>query len=102
MALSWQEDWSRLLFPPPGDLPKPAIEPGSPALQADILPSLRQYEMYWYREKLPKLYRHSRLNLNLTHWGLSKFINVILHIVAFDFVTCTINQYRGSKLFIVI
>ena len=26
-------------FPPPGDLPHPGIEPGSPALQADILPS---------------------------------------------------------------
>ena len=26
-------------FPPPGDLPNPGIEPGSPALQADALPS---------------------------------------------------------------
>ena len=25
--------------PPPGDLPNPGIEPGSPALQADSLPS---------------------------------------------------------------
>ena len=24
-------------FPPPGDLPNPGIEPGSPALQADFL-----------------------------------------------------------------
>ena len=32
-----QEYWSRLLFPSPGDLPNPAIEPGSPALQADSL-----------------------------------------------------------------
>ena len=28
-----------LLFPSPGDLPNPGIEPGSPALQADLLPS---------------------------------------------------------------
>ena len=28
-----------LLFPSPGDLPDPEIEPGSPALQADPLPS---------------------------------------------------------------
>ena len=27
-----------LPFPPPGDLPDPGIEPGSPALQADSLP----------------------------------------------------------------
>ena len=26
-------------FPSPGDLPNPGIEPGSPALQADSLPS---------------------------------------------------------------
>ena len=26
-------------FPSPGDLPDPGIEPGSPALQADSLPS---------------------------------------------------------------
>ena len=30
--------WSGQLFPPPGDLPDPGIEPGSPALQADSLP----------------------------------------------------------------
>ena len=34
-----QEYWSGLSFPSPGDLPNPGIEPGSPALQADILPS---------------------------------------------------------------
>ena len=30
---------SGLLFPPPGDLPNPGIEPRSPALQADSLPT---------------------------------------------------------------
>ena len=39
MGFSRQEDWSGLLCPPPGDLPNPGIEPGSPALQADSLPS---------------------------------------------------------------
>ena len=32
-------NWSGLPFPIPGDLPDPGIEPGSPALQADSLPS---------------------------------------------------------------
>ena len=32
MGFSRQEYWSGLLFPPPGDLPDPGIEPGSPAL----------------------------------------------------------------------
>ena len=34
-----QDYWSRLPVPSPGDLPNPGIEPGSPALQADSLPS---------------------------------------------------------------
>ena len=34
-----QEYWSGLPFPSPGDLPDPGINPGSPALQADSLPS---------------------------------------------------------------
>ena len=39
MGFSRQEYWSGLLFPSPGDLPDPGIEPQSPALQADSLPS---------------------------------------------------------------
>ena len=39
MGFSRQEYWSGLPFPSPGDLPDPGIEPGSPALQADALPS---------------------------------------------------------------
>ena len=39
MEFSRSEYWSGLPFPPPGDLPKPGIEPGSPALQADSLPA---------------------------------------------------------------
>ena len=35
MGFSRQEHWSGLPFPPPGDLPDPGTEPGSPALQAD-------------------------------------------------------------------
>ena len=39
MEFSRREYWSGLLFPSPGDLPDPGIEPGYPALQADALPS---------------------------------------------------------------
>ena len=39
MEFSRQEYWSGLPFPSSGDLPDPGIEPGSPALQADALPS---------------------------------------------------------------
>ena len=37
MGFSRQEYWSGLLFPSPGDIPDPGIEPGSPALWADAL-----------------------------------------------------------------
>ena len=39
MGFSRQAFWRGLPCPPPGDLPSPGIESGSPALQADSLPS---------------------------------------------------------------
>ena len=39
IGFSRQECWSGLPFPSPGDLPDPGIEPGSPTLLADALPS---------------------------------------------------------------
>ena len=39
MGFSRQEYWSGLSFPSPGDLLNPGMEPRSPALQADSLPS---------------------------------------------------------------
>ena len=39
MELSRPEYWSGLPFPSARDLPDPGIESGSPALQADGLPS---------------------------------------------------------------
>ena len=39
IQLSRQQYWSGLPFPSPGDIPDPGIEPRSPPLQADTLPS---------------------------------------------------------------
>ena len=39
IEFSRREYWNVLPFPSPGDLPEPGIEPGSPTLQADALPS---------------------------------------------------------------
>ena len=39
MGFSRQVCWSGLPFPSPGEVPEPGIEPRSPALQADALPS---------------------------------------------------------------
>ena len=42
MEFSRPEYWSRLPFPSPGDFPTLGIEPGSPAVQAESLPSEHQ------------------------------------------------------------
>ena len=47
MGLSRQEYWSGLSFPPPGNLPDPGIEPGSPAWQVDAL-LLSHWKSPWY------------------------------------------------------
>ena len=39
MEFSRQEYWSGLPLPSPGDLPDPGIEPKSPAMETDGLPS---------------------------------------------------------------
>ena len=39
MEFSRQQYWSGVPFPSPGDLPDPGIEPRSPTLRADTLPS---------------------------------------------------------------
>ena len=52
MEFSRQGYWSGLSFPPPGDLPNPGIEPRSPALQANSLPSEppgKPLIMIWYK-----------------------------------------------------
>ena len=56
LEFSRQEYWSELPFPSPEDLPDPGIEPRSPALQANSLPSepsgkphtITRYYMYIY------------------------------------------------------
>ena len=50
--VSRQEYWSGLLFPSPWTLPDPGTEPGSPALQADSLPSEPLGKpLYWYESE---------------------------------------------------
>ena len=58
MGFSRQEYWSGLPFPSPGDLPNPGIEPRSPALQANALPSeppgKRSSKWWWLKDKEEK------------------------------------------------
>ena len=50
MEFSRQEYWCGLPFPFPGNLPNPGIEPRSPALQVDSLPSKPPGKPYKYPE----------------------------------------------------
>ena len=67
MEFSRQEYWSGEPFPSPGDIPNPRIEPRSPALQADSLPSETPGK--------PQIYA---VSLYMTHTGICQlYLNKI-------------------------
>ena len=70
MEFSRQEYWSGLLFPSPGDLPDPGIEPMSSALQANSLPAELGGKLvlhkFWLREEACLINP-----VDLTAWGHS-------------------------------
>ena len=61
LGFSRQEYWSRLTFPPPGDLLDPGIEPMSPALAGE----------FFTTEPLEKPYSHILPVTRITHMVLS-------------------------------
>ena len=67
MGFSRQEYWSGLPVPSLGDLLDPGIEPGSPALQADALPSeplgtnVKKFTINILGKKHQELQEHSKL-----------------------------------------
>ena len=67
MGFSRQEYRSGLLCPPPGDLPDPEIELGSPALQAGSLPPSHQGSP----RILPVLSHFSRVRFFATLWTVA-------------------------------
>ena len=62
-----QEYLSEQPFPFPGDLPNPGIEPGSPALQADSLPSVPPEKPHYYWEPLSLGIKRELLNTVTIH-----------------------------------
>ena len=79
VGFSRQEYWSGLPFPSPENLPLPGIKPGSPALQADALPSELLVKLFNWRYTKESLI--SRINLfhfeafplkkiNLSYWSI--------------------------------
>ena len=64
MGFSRQENWSGLPSPSPGDLSNPGIEPGSPALQADLFTVRATREaLLGLKKKKQRLVPQSRLTL---------------------------------------
>ena len=84
MGFSRQEYWSGLPFPSPGDLPNSGIKPGSPALQADSLPT----------EPLGK---SSENYPNFLHYSFL-FFSCFMYIDAFRFSTEKLIQQIISSL----
>ena len=60
MGFSRQEYWCGLPFPSPGDLPHPGIEPRSPSLQTDALPSEPQGKSYMLHGEVKKKKRKKK------------------------------------------
>ena len=65
MGFSRQEYWSGLPFPSSGDLPDSGIEPGSPVLLADALPSEPPGKS-GHEEGVVEI-RHAKINDGTTH-----------------------------------
>ena len=62
MEFSRQKPWSGLSFPSPRDLPNSRIEPRSPTLQADSLPSEPPGNILWWRKRVNASFK------NMSHW----------------------------------
>ena len=62
MRFYWQEYWSGLPFPPPGDLPDPGIEPTSPAS-----PALEADSYYWVTGEA-QVENEVKVNIAIDQW----------------------------------
>ena len=75
MELSKQEYWNELPFPPPGDLPDPGIESGSPPLQAGDLQDLLEMSSKVKDESSGKTHLKAELGEKQGHISYSKVKN---------------------------
>ena len=89
MEFSRQEYWSGLPFPSPGDLPDSGIEPRSPALQADALPSESPDSLTFHFPKCQALYIFSHEITILFPYFTSLVAQTVKHLP-------TVRETRGS------
>ena len=85
MEFSRQEYWSGLPLPSPGDLPNPGIEPGSPTLQADALPSElpRKPRILKPRPKLISIFSKWKHQFSKRQALVKWFFNIVLSLSLF-------------------
>ena len=57
MGFPWQEYWSRLPFPSPGNLPDPGIEPVSPALAGGFFTTEPQWKPFKIYVEIQKIWK---------------------------------------------
>jgi len=74
MGFSRQEYLSGVPFSSPGDLPDPGIEPGSPALQADYLPTELQGKPLTAYTCIKSLYMHQTPETVVCHILVKKIL----------------------------
>ena len=79
MGLSRQEYWSGLLFPPPGDLPDPGIEPTSPVSPADSLPLHSMWSLFIMKSLQYSFDTESRIYPFLLFTSLLYYLNCSLN-----------------------
>ena len=86
MGFSRQEYWSGLPFPSPGDFPNPGIEPGSPIVRADTLPSEPPGKPWlsYLDLILPTFNYYSQIFLEALWSFLEKSISFKIMIVVFE------------------
>ena len=74
MGFSRKECWSGLPLPSPGDPPDPGMEPKSPTLQTDALPSEPQRScplcLVLFCTVMPKDLRSNAIKWNCNHFGI--------------------------------
>ena len=92
MEFSRQEYWSRLPFLSPGDLPEPWLEPRSPTLQVDCLPSepagKQLSPKHSQRSSLPTppvLFWLSVTSLCFQGWGTHFFLGLSVFVILLQF-----------------
>ena len=74
-----QEYWSRLPFPSPGNLPEPGIEPRSPALQVDSLPSEPPGTSYTHTHT--HTHNHNKVKKSFpAFWAVSQSMTIVLSV----------------------